>query len=142
MAEQRFEKVLTANDTGHSQSHQAGIHVPKRHTDLISFLPPLDAGILNPSAWLIAVDGNDVKWRLRYIYYNNRLHSPGGTRDEFRITRLTAYFREAGAVPGDRMTISGEPGAGMIRIGVIANAADSALPEARAIRLKGWRRVH
>jgi hypothetical protein len=142
MAEQVFEKILTANDTGLSQSHQAGIHVPKRQQDLIAFLPPLNAGTLNPSVWLTAVDKENMTWRLRYIYYNNRLHKPGGTRDEFRLTRLTAYFRATGAVPGDRMTIAGEPRTGKIRIDVISTATDPKLPEARTVRLRGWRRVH
>jgi hypothetical protein len=142
MAEQRFEKILTANDTGQSKSHQAGIHVPKRQRDLIAFLPLLDAGTLNPSAWLTAVDKDNVTWRLRYIYYNNRLHNPVGTRDEFRITRLTAYFRAAGAVPGDCMTIAGEPRTGCIQIGIVTMETDPKQPEARMVRLRGWRRVH
>lgn len=142
MASQRFEKTLTANDSGQSQSHQAGIHVPKGQRDLIAFLPPLDAGTLNPSVWLTAIDKDGVTWRLRYIHYNNRLHSLGGTRDEFRITHLTAYFRAAGAVQGDRMVIAGEPGTGEIRIGIIAVEGNSGPPEARTVRLRGWRRVH
>jgi hypothetical protein len=141
MTEQKFEKILTANDTGHSKSHQAGIHVPKGKHDLLAFLPPLDARALNPSAWLNARDESGVIWRLRYIYYNNRLHSAGGTRDEFRITHLTAYMRAVGAAPGDRMTITGKPGSTEIRISVISGG-EAAQPVARVIQLRGWRRVH
>lgn len=140
MTEQRFEKLLTANDTGHSKSHQAGIHVPKTQTDLIAFLPPLDAGELNPSVWLEAIDAEGNPWRLRYIHYNNRLHSPGGTRNEYRITHFTACLRAAGAEPGDTLVIAGTPGSGRIRIEVHRQAA--AQPEARIVRLQGWRRVH
>lgn len=142
MAEQLFEKTLTANDTGRSRSHQAGIHVPKTQRDLIAFLPPLDAETLNPSVWLTARDEDGTTWRLRYIHYNNRLHSPKGTRNEFRITHLTAYFRAAGAGPGDRMMISGEPGSGQIRISVVAENMAAGGPKARTVRLRGWRRLH
>lgn len=141
MTEQRFEKVLTANDTGYSAGHQAGIHVPKGQRDLIAFLPPLDSETLNPSVWLTAVDTDGVVWRLRYIHYNNKLHAETGTRDEYRITHLTSYFRAAGAVPGDRITLSGQPGSTSIRIEVVSEI-DPASVEARTVRLIGWRRVH
>lgn len=141
MTEQSFEKTLTANDTGHSHSHQAGIHVPKGQYELIAFLPPLDSKTLNPSVWLEAIDADEVSWRLRYIHYNNKMHAERGTRDEYRITHLTTYFRAAGAVPGDRMMISGEPGSGLIRIAVIKER-ESDPAEARTVRLVGWRRVH
>ncbi len=141
MTEQQFEKILTANDTGHSKSHQAGIHVPKGQRDLVAFLPHLDAGKLNPSVWLKAVDANGVTWRLRYIYYNNRLHSEAGTRNEFRITHLTAYMRAVGADPGDRMTISGKPDSCEIRISVTPGG-EAGPSAARVVRLRGWHRVH
>lgn len=142
MTEQQFEKILTANDTGYSKSHQAGIHVPKGQRELLAFLPHLDAGKLNPSVWLKAVDTNGVTWRLRYIYYNNRLHSEKGTRNEFRITHLTAYMKAVGAAPGDRMTISGKPGSCEISISVTQGGEASSPPAARVVRLRGWRRVH
>jgi len=141
MTEQSFEKTLTANDTGRSQSHQAGIHIPKSQRELIAFLPPLDSTSLNPSVWLTATDADGVEWKLRYIHYNNRLHTESGTRDEYRITHLTKYFRAAGAKPGDHMTISGEPGSTSVRISVIPTGGEE-LTEARPVRLVGWRRVH
>lgn len=139
MSEQRFEKTLTANDTGHSGGHQAGIHIPKSQTDLIAFLPPLDAAIKNPDAWLSAIDQHGNEWSLRYIHYNNRLHDAAGTRDEFRITHMTSYFRAEGAVPGDMLVIGGRPGTGRISIAVVRQDAD---PEPRRVKLTGWRRVH
>jgi hypothetical protein len=141
MVEQSFEKVLTANDTGLSKSHQAGIHVPKGQRDLIAFLPPLDSRTLNPSVWLTALDADGVTWKLRYIHYNNQLHVDDGTRDEYRITHLTAYLRAAGARPGDRMVISGEPGSTAIRIAVVSSDGNNST-EARTVRLRGWHRVH
>jgi hypothetical protein len=140
MIEQQFEKALTANDTGHSGGHQAGIHVPKGERELLAFLPQLNFADLNPSVWLSAHDDQGVTWRLRYIYYNNKFHSPGGTRDEFRITHLTKFFRAVGAVPGATMIISGEPGAGVIRISVKLSGRGPHEPA--TVRLRGWRRVH
>lgn len=139
MTEQQYEKILTANDTGHSGGHQAGIHIPKSQKDLIALLPPLDADTKNPSAWITAVDEQQVKWQFRYIYYNNRLHDTGGTRDEFRITHMTSYFRAAGANPGDILIIRGQPGTGRISIAIRGSGSAS---EPRRVRLRGWRRVH
>ena len=141
MAEQVYEKALTANDTGESGGHQAGIHVPKQQTELIRFLPPLDAGEKNPSTWLDATDDAGVLWRFRCIYYNNRLHDPGGTRDEYRITHMTKFLRAAGAGAGDILVISGEPGTGQIEVRV-NRAADATQASPGPIRLRGWRRVH
>jgi len=139
MTEQRYEKTLTANDTGHSGGHQAGIHIPKSQQDLIALLPPLNAGIKNPSVWITAVDEHHVDWQFRYVYYNNSLHDAGGTRDEYRITHMTSYFRAAGARPGDVLIIQGEPGTGTIAIAVRGSGSAS---EPRRVRLRGWRRVH
>ena len=141
MSDQQFEKTLTANDTGHSGGHQAGIHIPKGQADLIAFLPRLDAGVKNPSVWLTAVDEDGVRWEFRYVYYNNSLHEASGTRDEFRITHMTSYFRSAGAEPGDVLIIDGAPGTGTIAIGIRrSDAQEDCAP--RSIRLRGWRRVH
>lgn len=140
MTEQVFEKLLTSNDTGETGGHQAGIHVPKSAEDLIAFLPPLDAGEKNPSVWLDAVDDQGRAWRFRYIYYNNRLHDPSGTRDEYRITHMTAFLRNAGAFAGDTLVIRGAPRKGRLRISVRAAPAAEIVPA--RIQLKGWRRVH
>jgi len=141
MTEQSFGKQLTANDTGESLSHQAGIHIPKSQTELIAFLPFLDPDVLNPSVWIDAVDEDGVAWRFRYIYYNNRLHVPGGTRNEYRMTHMTAYFRSRGAKTGQRFLIAGEPRAGRLRI-CTDDAEASTVIEARPVELRGWRRVH
>lgn len=141
MTEQVFEKPLTANDTGHSGGHQAGIHIPKGQEELLAFLPRLDASELNPSVWLIAEDTDGHEWKFRYVYYNNSLHDRTGTRDEFRITHMTKYFRAQGARPGDTLEIRGEPGTGRLALRIIGQA-DSAELEPRTVRLAGWRRVH
>lgn len=140
MTEQQFEKILTANDTGHSGGHQAGIHVPKGQQGLIAFLPRLSVTEKNPSEWLSAVDEQGAEWRFRYVYYNNSLHEASGTRDEFRITHMTTYFRATGAKPGDALNIRGYPGTGSITIEV--RRAEGATVAPRAVKLQGWRRVH
>ena len=38
-------------------------------------------------------------WEFAFIYYNNRRF--GGTRNEYRLTRMTRYIRQAGLVSGD-----------------------------------------
>ena len=143
MSDQRFEKPLTANDTGETGGHQAGIHIPKSQADLIAFLPPLDPSIKNPDAWLTCIDESGEVWSFRYIYYNNRFHDIKGTRDEYRITHMTKFFRAVGASEGDVFSIAGRPGELRFQIRVISAPQQpaEALPGAR-IRLKGWRRVH
>lgn len=143
MAEQKFEKILTANDIGATGAHQAGIHVPKSQTDLIRFLPPLNPKTKNPDAWLTCIDDAGEIWSFRYIHYNNRLHDPKGTRDEYRITHMTKFFRTVGAGEGDVFSITARARDGRYQIRV----TPPALPVTQAgdavrIRLQGWRRVH
>lgn len=144
MSEQTFEKQLTANDTGETGGHQAGIHIPKSQTELIALLPPLDRSEKNPDAWLEMSDDSGTSWRFRYIYYNNKLHDEGGTRDEYRITHMTGFFRALGAVAGDTLVLSGRSGS--VSYSVSVRKADAAVtptdgPPVR-VRLRGWRRVH
>lgn len=146
LAEQRFEKILTANDTGETGGHQAGVHIPKSQTDLIRFLPSLDPKIKNPDAWISFVDLEGQQWDFRYIYYNNALHDPTGTRDEYRITHMTKFFRAAGARSGNLLTLYGVSGDNRYRINVTGSTQALASEITRIhpgpIRLRGWRRVH
>jgi hypothetical protein len=139
MATETYAKTLTANDVGQSGGHQAGIHIPKSQADLIRMLPQLDPRIKNPDAWLTFIDEHDVRWEFRYIHYNNSLHDPGGTRDEYRITHMTNFFRLAGAKPGDFLILSGEKGSSTFRISV---SKPTTQPAGGPVRLQGWRRVH
>jgi hypothetical protein len=142
MTEKEFTKRLTANDTGESGAHQAGIHVPKGEKELIAFLPHLDTSIKNPDTWLSCIDPDGREWAFRYIFYNNKLHDPGGTRDEYRITHMTKFFRVFGALEGDSFRISGKEGTSEYQIRVErADAQDPLLVEGK-IKLTGWRRVH
>lgn len=44
------------------------------------------------------------EWEFAFIYYNNRLF--GGTRNEYRLTRMTRYIREQGLLPGDEVLLT------------------------------------
>ena len=94
-------KLLSRNDTAQTGSHQAGIHIPKT-PEFLSFFPALDATTHNPDALLSFIDEDDQLWEFRYIYYNNKLF--GGTRNEFRLTRLTGFIRHHGLTSGDSVS--------------------------------------
>lgn len=144
MSKQTFEKPLTRNDTGETGGHQAGIHIPKSQTELLALLPFLDPAQKNPDAWLEMTDDSGVNWQFRYIYYNNRLHDEGGTRDEYRITHMTRFFRAVGATEGDVLVLSGSPGSNSYAISVRRGDQEQGEPGGKPVRvrLKGWHRVH
>jgi len=142
-----FEKILTANDTGESGSHQAGVLIPKSDAELLAFLPVLDANEMNPSTWIIFTDSDGTPWRFRYVYYNNKLHEKTGTRNEYRITGMTKFFKESSATAGDVLRISGTPTKHEIDIvasGGVETGNENLVrePAPRRIKLRGWRRVH
>lgn len=142
MKEVSFSKTLSANDTGLTGGHQAGILVPKGDPELLAFFPRLDPSVENPDAWISVTDEHGEERQLRYVYYNKKLHGTG-TRNEYRITHLTKYLRDANARPGDALIFAGVEGSGVYRIRVQKTErarADAALPG--VIRLSGWRRVH
>lgn len=141
MTDQVFEKTLTANDTGETGGHQAGIHIPKSQSDLIRFLPELDPKVKNPDAWLACTDERGHEWSFRLVYYNNKFFDVGGTRNEHRITHMTKFFRSEGAREGDVLQIRGTPGSGRYRVAVM-KAAERESESPGRIRLKGWRRIH
>lgn len=96
-------KILSANDIGETGGHQAGILVP-RERRLLSFFPSLNEQEYNPRAHLQFVDSSGVEWEFAFIYYNNKLF--GGTRNEYRLTRMTRFIREASLVTGDEVILS------------------------------------
>lgn len=142
-----FIKTLSANDVGTTGGHMGGILVPKGDGELLAFLPPLNASTLNPSAWIDCETPAGSALRLRFVYYNNRLHTPGGTRNEYRITYLTKFLRDARAKEGDLFEITKEDGSLVYRIRVISRGGVETPvgDEDGPIRIKlttGWRRVH
>ncbi len=102
MIELAVSKVLSANDTGETGGHQAGLLIPKQDR-LLSFFPALDASRLNPRVHLLFEDDEGRTREFAYIYYNNRLF--GGTRNEYRLTRMTKYIREARLTAGDQVVM-------------------------------------
>ena len=98
----RVEKKLSANDLGHTGSHQAGIHVPKDER-ILNFFPLLNGRTKNPRAHIVMREvADNTRWDFNFIYYNNRLS--GGTRNEYRLTCMTGYLRAVGASVGDVLT--------------------------------------
>lgn len=140
MKKQTFKKNLSANDTGESGAHQAGILVPKGDADFRAFLPELGNAEKNPRAWIECIDPDGRTWDFCFIYYNNKFHDERGTRNEYRITHMTKFLRSFGAVVGDSFVISGEPRSGQYEISV-----EKKLPggeHTNRVKLRGWRRVH
>ena len=83
----KVTKLLSANDTGETGGHQAGICVPKRQ-EILSFFPTLDSRTKNPRMTIVFHCMNSgEKWTFNYIYYNNKFF--GGTRNEYRLTGMT-----------------------------------------------------
>lgn len=140
-----FTKTLSANDVGSTGAHQAGLHIPKCELELLKFLPSLDPGVKNPDGWLTCVGEDGVPYRFRFVYYNNRLHDDRGTRNEYRITNMTAWFRAVGAKKGDVFEIAREPGDAHYSVRIVrpitaAKPVVSNVPP--KIQLRGWQRIH
>ncbi len=144
MKKKTFNKILSANDVGATGGHQAGVLIPKSEAELLAFLPPLAPSVKNPDAWIECKDEDGIVRRFRFVYYNNKLHDPTGTRNEYRITHMTGYFRDVGAREKDTFQISKSDGSARYDIRIIGQQQ---IPEAgsQAVRIKirtGWQRVH
>lgn len=146
MTKKVFCKTLSANDVGATGGHQGGILIPKSEAELLSFLPPLDPAIKNPDAWIECFDETGTLRRFRFVYYNNRLHDLNGTRNEYRITYMTRYFREISAREGDTFEISKEDGEPRYVIRLVRPASENVVrQEEQVYRIRitsGWRRIH
>jgi len=145
MTRTAFRKNLSSNDVGSTGGHQGGVLIPKGETDLLSFLPPLNPDVKNPDSWITCTDEDGEVHRFRFVYYNNKLHDENGTRNEYRITHMTAWFRGQDARTGDTFEISRDQGQSEYRIRVVhaekaTGQNDQAAPT--RLRLRGWRRVH
>lgn len=97
-------KVLSMNDTGETGGHQAGILIP-RGGDVLKFFPDLGCEVKNPRVSMYFTDEAGKEWKLNFIYYNNKFFDKNGTRNEYRLTGMTAYFRENGLKAGDSITL-------------------------------------
>jgi hypothetical protein len=103
MTKHAIEKTLSANDTGQTGGHQAGMLIPKSG-GVLGFFPSLDETLKNPRTVIDVIDDTRREWTFSFIYYNNRLF--GGTRNEFRLTGMTAFIREFNLKSGDRITLT------------------------------------
>ncbi|MGV6971525.1 EcoRII N-terminal effector-binding domain-containing protein [Bacillus halotolerans] len=100
-----ISKVLSANDTGETGGHQAGMLIPKS-SDILPFFPHLGKGTKNPRAKLRFIDSSNEEWNFMFIYYNNKFFN--GTRNEFRLTGMTAFIRQYNLKAGDKIILSRE----------------------------------
>ena len=98
MSPHSIRKTLSANDAGETGGHQAGILIPK-DPRILSFFPRLNVREHNPRAHILFEDSAGERWEFAFIYYNN--YQFGGTRNEYRLTRMTRYIRQAGLASGD-----------------------------------------
>ena len=103
MDQDAIEKILTANDTGQTGSHQSGIAIPKRD-EILLFFPHLSRDTKNPREIIEFMDPSGHIWKLNFIYYNNRFY--GGTRNEYRLTGIAPYIRSYRLVEGDTVKFS------------------------------------
>lgn len=91
-------KQLTKNDLGLTGGHQGGICIPFKIVRL-DFFPVLDETEYNPRTDIDFVFKGRFL-RFSYIYYNSRLHGKG-TRNEYRLSGMTRFFRENTCKEGD-----------------------------------------
>lgn len=97
-----FSKILSINDIGANQTHQAGLCVSRAHAKSDPF--PQLPSTLNPKTRIAVLDEKGNIHRFSYTHYNNKLHELG-TRNEYRLTGMTCFFREHGAKAGDVFTL-------------------------------------
>ena len=140
-----FRKTLSNNDVGQTSGHQAGVLIPKGQKELLSFLPQLDKTKKNPDAWINFLDDNKDVVKFRFIHYNNKLHEINGTRDEYRLTHMTAWLKNQGAKSGDELEISGPEDGSKYQIKLLRKTGSDLFDndgKPKPIKLKGWHRVH
>ena len=133
-----IRKTLSPNDAGQTATHQAGILIPK-DPRLLSFFPDLRADEPNPRAHILFEDPAAQRWEFAFIYYNNYLS--GGTRNEYRLTRMTNYIRQAGLSAGDDVVLRrDEEDRYFITHEFAAAASSPAASDTSVLRLSGgWR---
>jgi len=103
MKPKSISKVLSSNDTGETGGHQAGMLIPKGG-EILEFFPALDSDVKNPRTYLYFIDEANQRWKFNFIYYNNKYF--GGTRNEYRLTGMTAYIRQNNLKTGDTIILS------------------------------------
>ena len=79
-----FTKFLSANDTGLTGGHQAGIYISKPSISILFDEPGIKGE--NKEKWVKVHWQNDIETDTRFIYYGR------GTRNEYRITNFGKSF--------------------------------------------------
>ena len=136
MTPRTIRKILSANDAGETGGHQAGILIP-RDQRILSFFPQLNASVLNPRTHIAFEDATGSLWEFAFIYYNNRRF--GGTRNEYRLTRMTRYIRQASLASGDEIILRRDEHGQYVIGHRFANSAASSGPGSTLTLSGGWR---
>lgn len=133
-------KKLSPNDVGITGGHQAGILVPKQEK-ILSFFPILDSTMRNPRTTLVMRERADgARWEFNFIYYNNAKF--GGTRNEYRLTCMTAYLRAISAHPGDELRFTRDENASY-NIELIRAGGDASSLQGETLVLSGgWKIIN
>lgn len=79
-----FTKFLTANDTGLTGGHQAGIYISKPSIQILFDEPGIRGQ--DKEKWVKVIWQDDFETNTRFIYYGQ------GTRNEYRITNFGRGF--------------------------------------------------
>jgi hypothetical protein len=131
-----FEKILSASDIGRTGGHMGGVLIPRTELGLIALFPTLSPLQYNPSIFLNFKAPNNLVYKVRFIYYNNKIHGKG-TRNEYRLTCLTVFLRNSNADIGDGFRISRDEN-GTFYMEVKKHQEEPLSP---IIKLVGWNRV-
>jgi hypothetical protein len=129
-------KILSPNDVGETATHQAGMLIPKTG-QVLDFFPALQKRIKNPRCTLTFIDKDGVtKWSFEFIYYNGKFF--GGTRNEYRLTGMTAYVRSKNLKSGDAVELS-KDGEGRLFISSRRRTQMKETEEGALILSPGWK---
>ncbi|MBO7500901.1 MAG: hypothetical protein J6T45_06090 [Fibrobacterales bacterium] len=134
------EKVLSANDCGLTGGHQAGALIPKEER-ILEFFPKLNGKEKNPRCVLHFIDDSGASHQFCFVHYNTKLLGCG-TRNEFRLTRMTGYIRASGLGVGDVLVFSRKDG--KYHVGFRKQASKGARQENGVILVCSgkWKIVH
>ena len=133
-------KKLSANDTGETGGHQAGILIPKRQ-EILQFFPDLTAAEKNPRKALVFIEPESFDdWTFNFIYYNNAFF--GGTRNEYRLTGMTKYFARHDLHENDELIFKLQGNKRYVTYGRQSRDEDQLIDKPEVVRLKlssGWK---
>ena len=77
---------------------------------------------------------------IKFIYYNNKFHDEGGTRNEYRLTGTTGFIKNYALKEGDIITLSKYKN-DQYSIGLTENKSSPETPEDILILGNSWRTV-